>query len=86
MLVVAILCTLTSLVCVWLLARGWRTGGVGLLFWCMVCFAGLALNNLLLVVDELTGDDSNLDGWRSVPAALGVGALCFGLIMRGDRR
>ena len=86
MLTVAVLCTLTSFVCVWLLARAWAAARVPLLLWSLVCFAGLALNNVLLVVDELTGDEPNLDGWRSLPAAVGVAALCYGLVVRGERR
>jgi hypothetical protein len=81
---VAALCALTSLACAVLLARAWLGSRVPLLFWCMVCFAGLAVNNALLVVHELVEED--LRAWVQIPAALGVGALCFGLIMREERR
>ena len=45
---------------------------------------GLALNNVLLLVDELIDDD--LDGWRQLPAALGVAALALALALRSERR
>lgn len=84
MTIVAVLCAVTSLVCAALLARAWAASRVQLLFWCLLCFAGLALNNVLLVVDEAGGVD--LSGWRQLPAALGVGALCIGLLLREERR
>ena len=84
MTVVAALCAVTSLACAALLARAWLANRVPLLFWCMACFAGLALNNALLLVDEVS--ETDLDGWRQLPAALGVGALALALALRSDRR
>ena len=81
---VAALCALTSLACTVLLARAWLASRVPLLFWCMLCFAGLTLNSALLAVHELVEDD--LRTWSQVPAALAVAALCFGLIWRDERR
>ena len=78
--VVYALCALASLLCAGLLARSWRESRNALLFWCLLCFVGLALNNLLLFVDEVVLGDAGLDAWRTLPAALGVGALVFGLI------
>ena len=49
--VVYVLCALTSIVCALLLWRGWRRSRVKLLFWSALCFVGLSLNNLLLVID-----------------------------------
>ena len=83
MTVVAVLCAVTSLACAALLARAWLSNRVPLLFWCMACFAGLALNNALLVVDEL--GDVDIEGWRQLPAALGVGVLALALALRSER-
>ena len=83
MTVVAALCAATSLACAALLARAWLDNRVPLLFWCMVCFVGLALNNALLLADELT--DGDLGAWRQLPAALGVGALAVALALRSER-
>ena len=83
MTVVAALCTVMSLACAALLARAWTANRVPLLFWCMVCFVGLALNNALLLTDELS--DGDLGPWRQLPAALGVGALALALALRSER-
>jgi hypothetical protein len=45
------LCALTALACAVLLLQGYRRSGSRLLFWSGLCFAGLALNNALVVVD-----------------------------------
>ena len=45
------LCFVTSALCAWLLGRGYRRSGARLLLWSALCFALLAANNLLVVVD-----------------------------------
>lgn len=79
--IVYILCTLTSLVCMWLLLRGYRRSRTRLLMWSGLCFAGLCLNNAVLFVDNIIfryGPD--LSVWRLLPALVGVALLCYGLI------
>ena len=49
--VVYILCLLTSAACAWLLGRSYRQSGIRLLLWSSICFAFLAANNLVLVLD-----------------------------------
>ena len=49
--VVYVLCFLTSGACAWLLGRSYRANGAPLLFWSSVCFAFLAANNLVLMID-----------------------------------
>jgi len=49
--VVYVLCFLTSSACAWLLGRSYSRSRVRLLFWSSICFAFLALNNLVLVLD-----------------------------------
>lgn len=77
---VYVLCALTSLACAWLLLRAWRSTRVALLLWCLVGFAGLALNNVVLFIDKVVAPDVDLAAWRGLPATLGVGALVFGLV------
>ena len=77
---VYILCALTSLVCVGLLWRSWRESRSALLLWTLVCFLGLALNNVLLFVDKVVITEQDLSILRAAPAALGVAALVWGLI------
>lgn len=74
------LCALTSLACALLLFRGYRESGAGLLFWSALCFAGLAVNNIILFVDMRVIPGADLSVWRSIPALLGVGALIYGLV------
>lgn len=75
------LCALTSLACCLLLWRGWRAGGNRLLFWSALCFAGLTVNNLLLVIDKVVlPTQVDLFTWRLASALVAVLLLLFGLI------
>jgi hypothetical protein len=83
---VYVLCALTSLACAGLLLRAWLDARVPLLFWCLLCFVGLALNNVVLFVDKVVAPDVDLSVWRGLPAALGVAALVFGLVWGSSSR
>lgn len=79
------LCALTSLACFVLLLRGWLATRVRLLFWSALCFAGLALNNLLLVADKLVwSTEADLSTWRLATALAAVLLLLFGLVWEED--
>ncbi|HEX6097735.1 MAG TPA: DUF5985 family protein [Thermoanaerobaculia bacterium] len=75
-----VLCALTSIVCAVLLVRGYRRSRVRLLFWSAWCFVGLALNNVLLIVDVRLLTQVNLEIGRAVPAVVGVSLLVYGLV------
>jgi hypothetical protein len=83
---VYILCAVTSLTCAVLLLRGYRRSAARFLLWSSLCFCCLALNNLILVVDqvllpqktEFMGIDFSL--WRSSVAVVGFVLLLYGLI------
>lgn len=77
--IVYVLCAVASLTCAVLLFRGWRATRIRLLLWGTLCFAGLTLNNMLLVID-MRLDAVDLAGVRLVPALLGVSLLLYGLI------
>jgi hypothetical protein len=77
--VIHVSCALTSALCAALLFRSWRNTRVRLLFWGALCFTGLALNNVLLVID-LRIDRVDLAGIRLLPALVGVALLLYGLI------
>jgi len=80
---VFILCAITSIACAALLWRGFRQSRMRLLLWSALCFAGLALNNLLLVLDVVVFPDPDvldLSIWRSVPALVGILLLLYGLV------
>ena len=51
--IVCVLCALTSLACAVLLLRGYFRTRARLLLWTGLCFAGLFINNMLLIVDSL---------------------------------
>jgi len=75
-----VLCALTSIACAVLLLRGYFASRVRLLLWSGLCFVGLALNNILLVLDLRVIPTMDLSVWRSVPAVVGVALLLYGLV------
>lgn len=74
-----VLCALTSFACAVLLLRGYLRTRVRLLLWSALCFAGLTLNNALLVLDAHT-HLTDLSQWRTLPALAGVMVLVYGLV------
>lgn len=74
------LCALTSLACAVLLLRGYAASRVRLLLWSGLCFTGLALNNILLLVDKQLVPTVDLSLWRTLPAVAGVALLLYGLV------
>jgi hypothetical protein len=74
------LCALTCLTCFGLLLRAWHGTRSRLLFWSALCFAGLSLNNFLLVFDKLVFTAVDLSTWRLVVALVALLLLLFGLI------
>jgi hypothetical protein len=77
---VYILCALTSATCAVLLLRGWRLNGVRLLLYSGLCFAWLALNNLLLFVDLVLVPGMDLSLLRSATSLMGAATLLYGLV------
>lgn len=74
------LCTLTALACAYLLLQAFRRSGYRLLLWSGLCFAGLTLNNVVLVIDKVILPDIDLSVWRSVVALAAMAILLYGLI------
>jgi len=74
------LCALTSLACAALLLRGYLQTRVRLLLWVGLCFAGLALNNILLFIDFRVVPEIDLSVWRTLPALAGLTILVYGLV------
>jgi hypothetical protein len=74
------LCALTSLACAVLLLRGYLSTRARLLLWSGLCFAGLAANNIILLVDKHMVPSIDLSLWRSLPALAGVAILLYGLV------
>ena len=74
------LCFLTSTACAWLLGRSFARTGARLLLWSAACFAFLAANNLLLVVDLVILPYLDLRLARLLLALAAVGVIIFGFI------
>jgi hypothetical protein len=77
---VYILCMAASSLCALMLWRAYRQSKVRLLFWSALCFGGLAVNNLLLVVDRLVLPNVDLFWVRSFAAVFGIAAMIFGFV------
>jgi hypothetical protein len=72
-------CALTALLCAGLLLRAYRKSRYRLLLWSGLCFVGLTLNNLLVVMDKLIVR-VDLATPRVVVALLATLILLYGLI------
>lgn len=80
-----LLCAVTSLICLLLLARGYARTGVKLLLWSAICFVGLALNNLLLFIDLVVlPEEINLLLWRQLTSLVAISVLLYGFIWEAD--
>jgi hypothetical protein len=78
---VYVLCAVTSAVCAILLLRSWRSSRTHLLLWTSLCFIGLAVNNILLVIDLVVLPATiDLSPLRSSTAAVAGAILLVGLI------
>ena len=74
------LCTLTALTCSWMLLRTYARSGYKLLLWGGLCFVGLTLNNILLIVDIFIVPEINLSIWRLLIALTAMLVFLYGLI------
>lgn len=79
--VVYVLCALTSLACAVLLVRAYLRSRSQLLLFSSICFSGLFLNNVLVIVDEmLTSPDVSLLLARDITYVGSGLALVIGLV------
>lgn len=78
------LCAATALLAAYLLLRSYVRGKSRLLLWSGLCFVGLALNNVLLVVDRLFVPAVDLSTVRLAPALIGMALLIYGLIWEAE--
>ena len=75
-----ILISLTALLCTFLLLRAYLRSRYRLLLWSGVCFAGLTLNNVLLVLDKIVLPTVDLSTWRTAVALAAMAVLLYGMI------
>jgi hypothetical protein len=83
---VYLLCLITAAACAWLLGRSYRRVGARLLLWSALCFALLAVNNLVMVIDLLVRPNADLRMPRTVVALAAVGVLLFGFVWDTEER
>lgn len=74
------LCALTALLCTVLLLHAYQRGGYRLLLWSGLCFAGLTLNNVMLVIDKIMLPLVDLSVLRTSIALASMAVLLYGLI------
>ncbi len=74
-----LLCAATALICTGLLIRAYLRSRYRLLLWSGLCFAGLTLNNLLLILDKMVVD-MDLSLWRVSVALVAMSILLYGLV------
>ena len=77
---VYLLCFVTSGVCALLLGRSYRQTRARLLLWSALCFAALALNNLVVVIDMVVLPDRDLRLLRHAFSVAGILMLLWGFI------
>ena len=77
---VYVLCTLTSALCALLLLRRFRASNVRLLFWSGLAFAGFAVSNALVLVDQYAVPHTDLGVLRAASAFVSVALLLYGLL------
>jgi hypothetical protein len=77
---VYLLCFLTSSACALLLARNYRRSGARLLLWSALCFAFLAGNNFVVILDLLLLPDQDFRLARHLLSLAALGVLLFGFI------
>ena len=74
----------TSAACATLLMRGYVRGRKRLLLWSGLCFAGLAISNLLIFVDLVLIPEVDLYPYRLATTTLAMLLLLYGLIWESE--
>jgi hypothetical protein len=78
------LCAITAFLCAWLLLQAWRRSGYRMLLWGGLCFAGLTLNNLMVIVDKVLTPGIDLSLARGGIALVSMIVLLYGLIWEAE--
>lgn len=78
------LCALTAFTCAFMLLRSYAVSRHRILLWSGLCFAGMFINNALLVVDRLFIAGTDLMTWRLLAGLLALLPLLYGLIREED--
>ena len=82
--IIYLLCAVAAFLCAFLLLRAYWRGRYRLLLWSGLCFAGLTLNNLILVLDKVVLTGADLSIWRTSVALVAMAVLLYGLIWEAE--
>lgn len=74
------LCALTAFLCAYLLLRSYSLNRYRVLLWGGLCFVGLTLSNILLIIDKLALPTTDLSPLRFVITLVSISILLYGLI------
>ena len=83
--IVYALCAATAAACAAMLLRAYSQTRFRLLLWSGLCFVGLTLTNLLLVLDKLVVPDIDLSILRLLVGLVSLLVFLVGLILEGER-
>lgn len=78
--IIYVLCTLTSALCAILLCKSYLKTRYVLLFWSGLCFIGLTINNLLVVLDRIVFPNADLLTFRLSSTLIALSLMLVGLI------
>jgi hypothetical protein len=82
--VIYMLCALLSLGIAVLLWAHFRRTRSRLLYWSALCFSGLTVNNVMLVLDKLVLDTHDLSSARQWTALVSLALLLYGLVYEDE--
>lgn len=78
------LCTLTAALCAAMLLEAYRAQKYRFLLWSGLCFAGLTVNNLLLMLDMIVFTHTDLSVLRAAAGFISMTILLYGLIWEAE--
>jgi Family of unknown function (DUF5985) len=82
--IVNVLGAITVALCAFLLLRAYARVRQRLLLWSGLCFAGLTVSNVILIIDLSIVPDVSLYSWRLGMAAFSMLLLLYGLVFESD--
>jgi hypothetical protein len=80
-----ILTSLTTLLCAVLLLRAYARVRKRLLLWSGLCFVGLTVSNVLVILDNVVFPQIDFYSYRLGATAVAMGLILFGLIWESSR-
>lgn len=78
--IIYLLCAVTAAVCAVLLLRSYAQNRYRLLYWSGLCFAGLAANNVVVILDRQIFLETDLSTLRLASGLVALLPLLVGLV------